>query len=250
MFSSAVLGSVSGDAMRADSSKPVSLGGYTYLAFPERAEIRSSFGVLLATLVICGAIMLAVGDLGLSMIAAPFARLLGTDIPGLTINSVPASKTDISMLWFGSVVGLIPTGIAALMGWGVVSSLRFRRHPTTFDYTEGVFRRLGYPAISLREIREIRLRRITDPNYPGKAQIVLAVALHDGTTHSLTPRSFQSRFGDTRADAWTNLGEFPDGPKQEAVRGVAAEVAARLGVPLQVIEEQGSLAPSKAMGGM
>ncbi|MCW3051682.1 MAG: hypothetical protein JWN14_852, partial [Chthonomonadales bacterium] len=59
--------------------------------------------------------------------------------------------------------------------------------------------------------------------------------------------SLQSRFGDSRADSWTNLGEFPDGPKQDAVRHVAAEVATRLAIPLQVIEERGSLAPSRGM---
>lgn len=176
------------------------------------------------------------------MIIALFIVLSGGDFPVMILNGMPARKAEPELFWLSAMLGLvIPGGVATLTGSMVVCLLRFWFYPTVFDYAGGVFWCGGREVCRLSDIREILLRRITDPNYPGKANVGLAVALRDGSLHGLEPTFWLRRFTDRGKEPFTDFGELQEDLQQQA-RRVAAEIAARIGVPLTEREERGNLA--------
>ena len=234
------------NANTSESTRPSHLGKLKYTPHLNHAELGPSLDLLLEMVLGFGVGALVTGFMVLAIIATSFSATFG---PVLGITPQASSPPDASPLFVVIFlgVGLIPGIACTFMGGIVLHYLRFWRYPTIFNYRAGILQRGGKEICRLSEISEIRLRRITDPNYPGKASVGLLVALRDGSVLRLDPPlpPFPHLRPITQKESFTDLGSLHDGRQMESARCAASDIASRIGVSVNEFIERGSLAPPK-----
>ena len=234
------------NANSSESARPLHLGKLKYTPHLNHAELRPSLNVLLGMVLGFGVGALATAYMALGIIVVSINATFGLEL-GITPKHSPPPHANplagVIFLGFGLIFGIACT----FMGVIVLHYLRCWRSPTIFNYRAGILQRGGKETCRLSEISEIRLRRITDPNYPGKASVGLLVALRDGSVLSLDPPlpPFPYLRPCTREESFTALGILHDGQQMDSARRAASDIASRIGVSVNEFIERGSLAPPK-----
>ncbi len=223
------------------TGKPVRFDTLVYTPQMRRADFRPSNSNFVGGLFLFGVLAYIFAGGAVLMLIRAFIGLFHwlTNHPE-AISAAHGSPLSEALL---GILFIVP-GI--LFGSIIFDALRFQFRSTTFDYAAHVFRRGGEDICSLNEISAIHLKFVTDPNYPGKADVGLAVEMRDGTQHTLEPRCRFNYLGKYSA-RFSTIGIRMNIQKQEAARRMAAEVAQQIGVELKESQEQGSLRSQPGM---